>query len=124
MGLILIADNSASERQRLRQIMESEDHVVVEADNSLYCLELIEVHRLDGALLNPFLSGTEQFELKLLQALQQRKIPAIALAEDNIDNLLTSHALDEHKTMLFAQAELAIEELQVTGDLILFFQVD
>ena len=82
MGLILIADNSASERQRLRQIMESEDHVVVEADNSLYCLEIIEVHRLDGALLNPFLSGTEQFELKLLQALQKRKIPAIALAKD------------------------------------------
>ncbi len=57
MGLILIADNSASERQRLRQIMESEDHVVVEADHGLYCLELIEVPRLDGALLNPFFVG-------------------------------------------------------------------
>jgi len=58
MALILIADNSASERQRLRQIMELEDHIVVEADNSQYCLEIIEVHRLDGALLNPFLSGS------------------------------------------------------------------
>ena len=82
MGLILIADNSASERQRLRKIMELDDHVVVEADNSPYCLEIIEVHRLDGALLNPFLSGTEKLELQLLQALQQRQIPAIALVKD------------------------------------------
>jgi len=83
MALILIADNSASERQRLRQIMELEDHIVVEADNSQYCLEIIEVHRLDGALLNPFLSGTEELELELLQALHKRKIPAIALAKEN-----------------------------------------
>jgi len=53
------------------------------ADNSQYCLEIIEVHRLDGALLNPFLSGTEELELELLQALHKRKIPAIALAKEN-----------------------------------------
>ena len=44
--------------------------------------------------------------------------------EDSIDNLLVSHALNEHKTMLFAQAEFAIAELQVKGDIILFFRID
>ncbi len=53
--------------------------------------------------------------------------------EDTIDNLLRtrsasakprSHSLDDRATILFAQAGFAIEELQVTGDIILFFQVD
>ena len=80
MALILIAENSASERKRLRQIVEAQDHVVVEADNGAYCLELIEVHRIDGALFNLFLSGVEVPEL--LQALQKHEIPAIAIAEE------------------------------------------
>lgn len=82
MGLILIADNSASERQRLRQIIEQENHIVVEADNSSYCLEIIEVHNLDAVLLNLFLSGTQEVELELLRALQKREIPAIAIIQD------------------------------------------
>lgn len=93
MGLILIADNSASERQRLREIIEQEDNIVVEADNRSYCLEIIEVHRLDGALLNPLLSGTEEMELELLQALQKRQIPAIALIDSQAKQV-RQHCLD------------------------------
>ena len=108
MALILIADNSASERQRLRQIIELEEHVVVEADNSQYCLEIIEVHRLDGALLNPFLSGTEEVELDLLLALQQRQIPAIALAEDN-DQQLQQHCRNNKVFAVLGKSPSAIE---------------
>ena len=78
MALILIAGDSASERQRLREILAAEDHVVVEADNGRYCLELIEVHRIDCALLDLCMPGVEEFEL--LQALHKQKIPAIAIA--------------------------------------------
>ena len=112
MALILIADNSASERQRLRQIMELEEHVVVEADNSLYCLEIIEVHRLDGALLNPFLSGTEEVELELLMALQKRQIPAIALVKDN-DKQLQQHCQD-HQVFAVLSKSSSASELQET----------
>ncbi len=78
MALILIAGDSASERQRLREIVAAEDHVVVEADNGRYCLELIEVHRIDCALLDLCLPGVKEFEL--LQALHKQEIPAIAIA--------------------------------------------
>ena len=87
MGLILIADNSALERQRLKQIIESEGHIVVLANNNKYCLELIEVHRLNAALLDPFLSGTKKLELRLLPALQRRKIPVIVLAKQKKEQI-------------------------------------
>jgi len=44
--------------------------------------------------------------------------------EDTIDNLLEAHALDKQSTILFAQAGFEIKELEITGDIILFFQVD
>ena len=108
MALILIADNSASERQRLRQIMEAGDHIVVEADNRPYCLEIIEVHRLDGALLNPFLSGTEEIEWELLQALQTREIPAIALAEDKREQV-SRHCLEHGVFAVLGKYPSALE---------------
>ncbi|MDJ0718025.1 MAG: response regulator [Prochloraceae cyanobacterium] len=90
MALILIAEESATERQRLRQILEARDHVIVEADNASYCLELIEVHRIDGVVLNALMSGIEDFEL--FQNLQKRNIPAIAISKTPQETA-TQHSL-------------------------------
>ena len=79
MALILIADESASERKRLRKIVEEEDHIVVEADNGNYAQELIEIHRLDVALLNINQEGFKEFDL--LSCLQERGISAIAIKD-------------------------------------------
>ncbi|MDJ0717111.1 MAG: response regulator [Prochloraceae cyanobacterium] len=79
MALILIGEESAVERRRLRQILEDRDWVIVEADNAPYCLELIEVHRIDCALLNVLMSGIEDFQV--FQALENRNIPAIAISK-------------------------------------------
>ncbi len=57
MALVLLADPSSSERQRLRQIIESQDHVVVEADEGAYCLEIAEYHHPQCMVLNLALLG-------------------------------------------------------------------
>jgi|GEM_PF-293964 len=78
MALILIADTSTSERQRLRKIVEAEDHVVVEADSSVYCLEIAEFHQPQCVLLSVLLLDHGADEL--LQTLQKLNIPTIAIA--------------------------------------------
>ena len=79
MALILIADSSAPERQRLRHIIEADDHVVVEADSGAYCLEIAEYHQPQCVLLNYLLANTDNFEL--LQTLKQLKISTIVLTD-------------------------------------------
>ena len=80
MALILIADPLASERQRLRHMIESQDHVIVEADNSAYCLEIAEYHSPQCVVLNPLL--LDQADPDLLQALQKLGIPTVLLNAD------------------------------------------
>ncbi|MDJ0708396.1 MAG: response regulator, partial [Leptolyngbyaceae cyanobacterium MO_188.B28] len=81
MALILIADSSASERQRLRQIIEAQDHVVVEADSGAYCLEIAEYHHPQCVLLNLLLANPNDFGL--LQTLQRLKIATIVLTDNS-----------------------------------------
>lgn len=80
MALILIADSSAQERQRLRRIIEADDHIVVEADSGPYCLEIAEYHHPECVFLN--LLGTDTNDFELLQALQQLAIPTIVLTDN------------------------------------------
>ncbi|MEM9484796.1 MAG: response regulator [Cyanobacteria bacterium P01_F01_bin.116] len=81
MALILIADASAQERQRLRAIVETQDHVVVEADSAAYCLEIAEYHHPQCVLLNLNLSETEGGEL--FRSLQTLGINILAIAEND-----------------------------------------
>ena len=78
MALILIADPSASERQRLRTIVEQQEHVVVEADNGTYCLEIAEYHHPHCIICNLLL---DQGQPDLLPALEALKIPTIVLTD-------------------------------------------
>ena len=80
MALILIADSSAQERQKLRTIIEADDHIIVEADNGPYCLEIAEYHHPECVLLS--LLGTDKNDIELLQALQQLAIPTIVLTDN------------------------------------------
>ncbi|MEM9161853.1 MAG: response regulator [Cyanobacteria bacterium P01_F01_bin.4] len=91
MALILIADSSAQERQRLRKIVETQDHVVVEADSAAYCLEIAEYHHPQCVLLNLLISGEPDLDLlKSLQALAISTIVVIDAAQPDT----RQHCLD------------------------------
>ncbi len=83
MALILIADRSPQERNKLRKMVEELDHIVVEADEINYTKDLIEVHPIDCALLEQKMA--EESELQLFSLLEKLKIPAIAISDDNIE---------------------------------------
>ncbi len=82
MALILIADPSASERQRLRQIIEGQDHVVVEADGGAYCLEIAEYHHPQCVFFNLLL--LDAAETDLLPSFKQLDIPTIFITSDSL----------------------------------------
>ncbi len=107
MALILIADASAPERQRLRKIIETEDHVVVEADSGVYCLEIAEFHHPQCVLLSSLLVNNGSSEL--IQTLQGLNIPMIAIASNPPSNPPQHHLDRVAATVLTAtpsQAEL------------------
>lgn len=120
MALILIAEESATERQRLRKILEARDHVIVEADNAPYCLELIEVHRIDGVVLNALMSGVEDFEL--FQNFKKRKIPAIAISKTP-QKTATQHSLARETSKVLKEFPSA-EELHQTLAFLLSLEED
>ena len=80
MSLILIADNSVSERKNLRQIVENQDHVVVEVDTGHDCLEITEYHHPECILLSTSFHDTEMNNVQIFQDLLLSKIPIILLA--------------------------------------------
>ena len=109
MALILIADSSASERQRLRHIIEAQDHVVVEADSGAYCLEIAEYHHPQCVLLNLLLADTNDVEL--LQTLQQLKISTIVLT-DNSQTDISQKCLELGASKVLNPASGSAEILQ------------
>ena len=67
-----------AERQKLREIIEQHDHVVVEADNASYCLEIAKYHNPQCVLVNPLLPDNDA--ISLIPSLQSLEIPIIAIA--------------------------------------------
>lgn len=115
MALILIADSSAQERQRLRKIIETQDHVVVEADSSAYCKEIAEYHHPQCVLLNHLLANTP--ELDLLQTLHTLEIATIIIADQTeVDNLPALTIRDQPILALHPEKAVLLQSLVMVLD--------
>lgn len=79
MALILIADATAQERLRLRGIIETQDHVVVEADSSAYCLEIAEYHHPECVVLNLAMANGQVSDL--VRSLQTLEVTILAITD-------------------------------------------
>lgn len=77
MALILVADSSEVRRQTVRSLVEAQDHVVVEADSAVYCLEIAEYHHPQCIFVNPDLADAD--EVKLLPMLKTLDILTFAI---------------------------------------------
>lgn len=108
MALVIIADPSSNERQRLRAIVEIEDHVIVEADSGAYCLEIAEYHQPQCVMLNEQLPSHD-FQ-KLLQQLNQLSVPAIVIA---------TNAREKSQTWEKIAGVVAVIHSDISQDLIL-----
>ena len=63
MALILVADGSGARRQTIRTLVEAQDHVVVEADSAVYCLEIAEYHHPQCIFVHPDLADADEVKL-------------------------------------------------------------
>ncbi|NET36272.1 MAG: response regulator, partial [Cyanothece sp. SIO1E1] len=121
MALILIADASGSERQRLRQIVEQQDHIVVEADSGAYCLEIAEYHQPQCVLLNAEISAAADVEL--LPALQALKIPTIVLASAT-QTYQQQQDLNRAATTVLNSPPVELELLSTLGNILNLASID
>lgn len=85
ISLILIASESVCERQNLRQTIELEEYVFVEAANLYKCLDIAECHHPRCILLD--LSIVEMAYASVIQFLQFLDVPIIVITQNNDEDI-------------------------------------
>lgn len=118
ISLILIASESVSERQNLRQTLEIEEYVFVEAANLYNCLDIAECHHPGCAILD--LAMIEVTGFSVIQFLQFLGVPLIIITE-NDDSDLHRHLLSDQP---LATVKISVNNRQLSEKLELILDAD
>src|SRR5262252_3265092 len=94
MAKILIVDDSALSRRRLRSILESAAHTVIEAEEGMIAIEKYFLERPDLVLLDLIMKG--MFGIEVLKKLRQMDPQVkVVVATDDIATSTQTIVLEE-----------------------------
>jgi two-component system chemotaxis response regulator CheY len=97
MAKILIVDDSALSRRRLRSILESAAHTVIEAEEGMIAIEKYFLERPDVVLLDLIMRG--MFGIEVLKKLRQMDPQAkVVVATADIQTSTQTIVLEEGAT--------------------------
>ncbi|HAM51542.1 MAG TPA: response regulator [Nitrospiraceae bacterium] len=117
MPLILLIEDSSRVRKLMREILEAEDHAVIEAEDGLTGLQLATTEAVDCIVLDLILPAIDG--LKILKILQQQGtgIPVIVVTT-HVRETLRKHCLALGSAAFIDKSSIRGELLQTVKNVL------